>query len=156
MVIYDLECHNGHSFEGWFDDKEDMEAQQAQGLLQCPVCSSTTVDRKVHPIAIKTTSAPQAGTPGGLTTATIPDTPAIRASQEAMAEYSEKMAKFVENNFENVGNKFAQEALNMHYGSSEQRNIRGTTTTEDDKALAKEGIPVFKLPVPKKDNEDLN
>ena len=25
-----------------------------------------------------------------------------------------------------------------------------------DKALAKEGIPVLKLPVPKKDNEDLN
>ena len=150
MVIYDLECHNGHVFEGWFDDKKDLENQQAQGILQCPVCQSTTVVQKVHPIAIKTGSAP--GNTGGQPP--MPD--ALKASQEAMAEYAQKMTKFVENNFENVGNSFAEEALNMHYGVKEHRNIRGTTTTEDDKVLEKEGIPVLKLPVAKKEKEDLN
>ena len=156
MVIYDLECHNGHTFEGWFDNKEEMESQQAQGLLQCPVCESTSINRKVHPIAIKTRSTPAAGEPGSHTSAQIPDNSALQAAQERLSEYTEKMAKFVENNFDNVGASFTQDALNMHYGVSEHRNIRGTTTSEDDKVLAKEGIPVMKLPVTKSDKEDLN
>ena len=156
MVIYDLQCHNGHVFEGWFDDKKDLEDQRAQGILQCPVCQSTTVVQKVHPIAIKTHSTPAPGEPGGQTRAVMPDAQALRASQEALAEYTEKMSKFVENNFENVGNSFTEEALNMHYGAKAHRNIRGTTTSEDDKILQKEGIPVFKLPVAKKEKEDLN
>ncbi len=156
MVIYDLECHNGHTFEGWFDNKEDMENQQTQGLLQCPVCESTSVIKKVHSVAIKSAPSGQADGPGGTTTATMPDSRAMQAAHEAMAEYTQKMAKFVENNFENVGSDFTQEALNMHYGAKEHRNIRGTTTAEDDKVLKKEGIPVMKLPIPKKGNEELN
>lgn len=44
----------------------------------------------------------------------------------------------------------------MHYGAKEYRAIRGVTTKEEDKVLDKEGVPVLKVPVIKKENEDLN
>lgn len=147
MIVFDLECINGHTFEGWFDDKQDLETQQEQGILQCPVCETTSVVQKLHPIAIKK-SAPSCPGPQAQQ--------ALQASQEAMAELTEKVARFVEKNFEDVGTSFTKEALKMHYGASEHRNIRGTTTQEEEKILEKEGVPVMKVPVIKKDNEDLN
>ncbi len=44
----------------------------------------------------------------------------------------------------------------MHYGAEEYKNIRGTTTKEEDKVLAKEGIPVLRVPVAKNPKDDLN
>lgn len=144
MVVYDLECLNGHTFEGWFDNKEDLEKQQEQGLLQCPVCETTSIVRKVHPIAIKKTGTPQVSHQ------------ALQASQEALMELTHKVAEYVEKNYEDVGASFSKEALKMHYGAKEYRNIRGTTTQEEEKVLEKEGVPVFKVPVMKKPDEDLN
>ncbi len=146
MIVFDLECLNGHTFEGWFDDRADLESQQEKGILQCPVCDTYSVETKLSPIAIRTSSA-------------IPSRQAqqaLQANQEAFAELTEKVSQFVEKNYENVGGSFAKEALKMHYGASEHRNIRGTTTQEEEKNLEKEGVPVFKVPVAKKENEDLN
>lgn len=143
MVVYDLECLNGHTFEGWFDDKQDLERQQEQGLLTCPVCDTTSVNRKVHPIAIRKSTASDSQK-------------MLQAGQAAIMELTEKVADYVEKNFEDVGSSFSKEALKMHYGVEEYRNIRGTTTHEEDKVLEKEGVPVFKVPVLKKTEDDLN
>ncbi|MDD9302355.1 MAG: DUF1178 family protein [Desulfobacter sp.] len=145
MIVFDLECLNGHTFEGWFEDRADLDQQQEKGLLQCPVCDSFSVVPKLSAVAIKTSSSspsPQAHQ-------------AMQANEEALAEFTEKVAEFVENNYENVGSSFAKEALEMHYGAKDVRNIRGTTTKEEEKTLEKEGVQVFKVPV-KKENQDLN
>lgn len=144
MIVFDLECLNGHTFEGWFENKEDLDNQQVQGLLTCPVCETATVSRKVHPIAIKKSSAHTARKQ------------ALQASKEALVELNEKVAEYVEKNYEDVGSDFSKNALEMHYGAEEYRNIKGTTTKEEDKVLEKEGVPVFKVPVAKKPKEDLN
>lgn len=146
MIVFDLECINGHAFEGWFQDKQDLETQQAQGLLQCPVCDTTSVVQKLHPIAIRT-SEPCRHTEAQK---------ALQAGQEVMVELTERVARFVEKNFEDVGTAFAAEALKMHYGASETRNIRGTTTLEEEKTLQKEGVPVLKVPMLKKPTEEYN
>ena len=146
MIVFDLECLNGHTFEGWFDDRADLENQQEKGILQCPVCDTYSVETKLSPIAIQTSSA----------TPSRQAQQALQANQEAFAELTEKVSRFVEKNYENVGSSFAKEALKMHYGASEHRNIRGTTTQAEEKNLEKEGVPVFKVPVTKKENEDLN
>ncbi len=143
MIVFDLECLNGHTFEGWFDNKEDLENQQEQGILRCPVCDTTSVVQKLHPIAIKKSSS-----------ATTQR--ALQASQEAITELTEKVAEYVEKNYENVGNDFSKQALKMHYGSEDYRNIRGITTKEEDKVLEKEGVPVFKVPTTKTPKDDLN
>ncbi len=152
MIVFDLECLNGHTFEGWFEDKKDLENQIEKSMIQCPVCENTSVVQKLHPIAIRRSSSARSFNPG------CPDQTeqALRAGQEAMAELTEKVAEYVEKNFEDVGSSFTKEALKMHYGTTEHKNIRGTTTKEEEKLLSKEGVPVFKVPVLKKDSEDLN
>ena len=145
MIVFDLECLNGHTFEGWFEDKKDLDSQQEQGILQCPVCETTSVEQKLSLISIKTTSAPSNQAKQ-----------ARQANQEMVAEFTEKITEYVEKNYEDVGTSFSKEALKMHYGATEHRNIRGTTTREEEKVLTKEGVPVVKIPITKKENEDLN
>jgi hypothetical protein len=145
MIVFDLECLNGHKFEGWFDGKEDLKNQQRQGILQCPVCETTSIEQKLSPIAIRTS-----------TSSSNQSQQAVRASQEAIIEFTEKISEYVEKNYENVGSSFSKEALKMHYGTTEFRNIMGTTTKEEEKVLTKEGVPVVKIPLLKKNNENLN
>ncbi len=143
MIVFDLECLNGHTFEGWFEDKNDLEKQQEQGMLTCPVCDTSSITQKIHPIAIRRSSQ------------TVSQT-ALQKSQDALKAISEKVAEYVEKNYEDVGADFTKNALKMHYGVEEYRNIKGTTTKEEDKILEKEGVPVIKVPVIKKPGDDLN
>jgi len=143
MIVFDLECINGHTFEGWFEDSNDFMLQQEQNQVSCPVCNTTLVEQKISPIALRTSS-------------TSPLEARARANQTAMAELTEKITMFVEKKFENVGSDFAREALKMHYGSTEKRNIRGNTTAEEDKILDKEGVPVIKFSLPPKPEDELN
>ena len=59
-----------------------------------------------------------------------------------------KMVKHVIANTEDVGQNFAEEARKMHYGESEERNIRGQASMEETQDLLEEGIEVMPLPVP--------
>lgn len=144
MIIFDLECLNGHAFEGWFEDKEDLIRQQEQGILACPICETTEVVQKLHAISIRK-SSPRP----------VPRN-AMQDCRQAVTELVKKVAEYVEQNFENVGADFTQQALKMHYGVEDYRSIRGTTTAEEDKVLAKEGVPVLKVPMVKKPDEGLN
>jgi hypothetical protein len=132
MIAYDLQCANGHAFEGWFEDGQAYEKQEKKGLIACPVCNDTSVSR-------------------------IPSTFAIKSSQSAKDLYkqqtdiednSKKFVDFVEKNFDDVGCDFAKEALKMHYGATEPRNIRGVSTKEEEKTLNEEGVQFFKIPMP--------
>ena len=43
MKVLDLRCEHGHGFEGWFASGDAFEDQLARGLVECPVCGTTTV-----------------------------------------------------------------------------------------------------------------
>lgn len=133
MIVYDLQCPNGHVFEGWFEDGASYEVQQGQGLITCPVCNDGAVQRIPAPFAIK-------GAAAGRRSEIDPQTGAAILAR-AMHDYMEK-------NFDNVGAEFAKEALKMHYGAAEQRNIRGVSTAREEEVLRKEGVSFFKLPSP--------
>ncbi len=143
MIVFELECINGHSFEGWFEDSKTFMQQQENGEISCPVCNSVLVEQKLSPVAVKTSSG-------------SPMEARRQANEAAIAELAEKINEFVEKNFEDVGTNFAKEALKMHYGASDKRNIRGSTTVEEDKILEKEGVPVIKFPLPPKPEDDMN
>ena len=140
MIAYDLQCTNGHTFEGWFEDANAFEVQQSQGLIACPICSDVSVTRIPSAFAIRSslTSAPS-----------LPKRPNIEQLAAQVVDY-------VENNFDNVGANFAKEALKMHYGLSEHRNIRGVSSEAEEKMLKDEGIHFFKFPMPKQDTEKEN
>jgi len=57
-----------------------------------------------------------------------------------------KFYEYIEKNFEEVGPDFAKEALKMHYGVTEKRNIRGTSTEDEEKLLREEGVEFHKIP----------
>lgn len=133
MIAYDLQCMNGHQFEGWFEDSESFGRQKKQGLIACPVCEDTAVFKIPSTFAIK-------GSNG-----TIPLKP---DGNMDLAALGKKIVDYVENNFDNVGADFAEEALKMHYGVGEPRNIRGVSTPKEEETLKTEGIRFFKFPVP--------
>jgi len=49
---------------------------------------------------------------------------------------------------EDVGERFAEVARQMHYGETQERGIRGRTSPEEAEALLEEGIPVLPLFLP--------
>ncbi len=59
-----------------------------------------------------------------------------------------KMVRQVMANTEDVGSHFAEVARQMHYGETDERNIRGQTSPEEAVALLEEGISVMPLPMP--------
>jgi hypothetical protein len=140
MIAYDLQCANGHAFEGWFEDRKAYLDQQKKGQIACPVCSDTSVSVIPSTFAIKSSQAPKPKGP-----------PADNARLEKMGK---ELVEFVEKNFDDVGCNFAQEALKIHYGVNEPRNIRGVSTKEEEKVLKKEGIQFFKIPMPAPSDAD--
>lgn len=136
MIAYDLQCSNGHRFEGWFEDSQSFDQQNSQGLVACPVCEDTLISKLPSTFAIKGAST---GSPG-----------MSQADPEALAALGQQIVDYVEKNFDNVGADFAQEALKMHYGVTEPRNIRGVSTPQEEETLKNEGIDFYKVPVPQK------
>ncbi|NNG00578.1 MAG: DUF1178 family protein [Desulfobacteraceae bacterium] len=132
MIAFDLQCKNGHTFEGWFEDAAAYDDQKARGFISCPVCDDTEVVKIPSKFAIKG--------PSQMPMSVKPD-----ADMEIIGR---QIAEYVERNFDNVGSDFAEEALKIHYGVSEQRNIRGVSTKQEEETLKQEGIQFFKLPVP--------
>ena len=132
MIAYDLQCVNGHAFEGWFEDSQAYQAQKKKKLIACPACNTTQVSRMPSTFAIKSSPIPQKGS----------------LEEENLKKTGKKIVDFVEKNFDNVGCDFAKEALKIHYGVEEPRNIRGVSTKEEEKMLKEEGIDFLKIPMP--------
>ena len=132
MIAYDLQCAAGHAFEGWFEDEKAYREQQKKGLVACPICNNTNVSRVPSAFAIKS-SRSAAQSP---------------SQQYELAKIGKKIVDYVEKNFEDVGVNFAKEALKIHYGVTEPKNIRGVSSEEEEKTLKKEGVQFFKLPIP--------
>ncbi|MDX5594860.1 DUF1178 family protein [Pseudovibrio sp. SPO723] len=45
MINYALLCDKGHSFDAWFRNSTDFDAQAERGLISCPVCESTSISK---------------------------------------------------------------------------------------------------------------
>ena len=45
MIVFELICADRHRFEGWFASADDFEGQKARGLLSCPVCSDSSIEK---------------------------------------------------------------------------------------------------------------
>jgi hypothetical protein len=132
MIAYDLQCVNGHAFEGWFEDSEAYQAQKKKELIACPACNTTHVSRIPSTFAIKSSPIPKKES----------------LEEKNLKQIGKEIVDFVEKNFDDVGCDFAKEALKIHYGVEEPRNIRGVSTKEEEKMLKEEGIDFLKIPMP--------
>jgi len=174
MKVLNLQCAGMHTFEGWFGSEEDYQSQSDRGLVACPMCANSEVrklpsaprlnlgaldPRPSKPTAQEEPSVSGSGS-GSLSTAV--NSPAVRSAEAVASNLSQvhpeavemvqeawmKMVKHVIANTEDVGQNFADEARKMHYGESEERNIRGQASMEETQNLLEEGIEVLPLLMP--------
>lgn len=144
MIRYDLICALNHEFEGWFSSSSDYDAQAASGLLSCPVCATTKVEKAIMAPAVKTARKTEART---------------EDAAKAMKAVAAKIRDEIDKNCENVGPNFAEEARAIHYGEKPERSIYGSTTPKESAELKDEGIAAHPLPdafVPKAGKSKLN
>lgn len=165
LKVFDLQCDQGHLFEGWFSSHEDYDTQQARGLLTCPMCASATITKRLSAPRLNVShlrapampmtdtaksesastaasggaSAPAAGGSSAVASA---DPAAVARLQAAVLQEIRKVIR----NTENVGPRFAEEARRIHAGDADERPIRGTATPEERAALNEDGIDVMALP----------
>jgi len=127
MIAFDLFCSNGHKFECWFKDSTSFEEQKSSGVITCPICNDHQVEKAFSPFGIR------------------------KNGREKGEEIDPARAlllvnEYIEKHFEDVGTDFYKEALKIHYGEAEKRNIKGTATTEEEVILKEEGVPFVKVP----------
>lgn len=126
MIVFDLRCRDGGDvFEAWFQSSAEYEDQKARGLVQCPVCQSSDIEK-----------APMA-----------PRVPAKSRGLAPLKQLAAMQAKVLKDS-EWVGDRFAEEARSIHLGEAEARAVHGSATPAEAKSLIEEGVPVAPLPLP--------
>ena len=139
MIKYNLRCENKHEFESWFSDSNEFERLKKNNLLECIYCNSTKVNKSIMSPRVVNNKE---------TKSDFISIENLRGKKEAL----KKLKKFVENNFEFVGDKFASQVREIYYDTSRKKNIYGTTTLEERKELSDEGIELMSIPWIEKEN----
>jgi hypothetical protein len=158
MIRYSLACERGHDFESWFASSSAYDKQAKRGLVACPVCGSTKVDKAImaprlarSDKAIDLPSPPPAVAPAPAATEPAPQgaepvamiSPQERELRTKLKELRDHLVK----NSENVGRKFPEQARKMHYGEVEHRSIYGEASPQEAKELHEEGVEFHPLPI---------
>jgi hypothetical protein len=138
MIVFNLQCGDGHGFEAWFKDAKAYESQRRGRKVACPVCGDTKVG--------KVPTAPRIAKGAGDGQAPM-DQARSRSAQFMNA--LDQLQKHVEENCDYVGDRFAQEARDIHNGEAEERGIYGQATKEEAKELSEEGVPFAAIPKPR-------
>jgi hypothetical protein len=153
MIRYALVCPKGHSFESWFPDSGSYDKQAKRGLVTCPSCGSTKIEKAIMSPRLGSgrreklnpepaTETPAAAAPVEKTSVAMmsPQEREFRAKLKELRDHVTKNADY-------VGEKFPEEARKMHYGEIEHRSIYGEASPDEAKELVDEGIEFHPLPV---------
>ena len=155
MIHYNLRCTQDHAFDGWFNDSTSFDKQARRGLVECPICGDTKVERALMTPAVSTgrAVAPMEQPPAAME---VPPPPPVMAGGGRMPaqliSMLQKLRAEVEKNCDYVGPELADEARKIHRGEAEERGIYGEATPDEAEALAEEGIELRQIPwVPRAD-----
>ena len=171
MKVLNLRCSHQHSFEGWFASEGDFQSQLSRGLIECPLCADSGIQKlpSAPRLNLGGYPVPSAELQEGIQSATlnaaasmtteVPQQNAtviglnavagiqVGSSPVEQAAFFKALRHFVANT-EDVGDKFADEARAMHYGEVETRSIRGRASLHEAIGLLEEGIEIMPLPIP--------
>ena len=135
MIRFSLHCENEHDFDGWFRSSDDFETQKKRGLVACPSCHSSKVEKALMAPAVSTARKSEK-------VALV-----ANEAQRQMMAMMKDMAQKVRENADYVGDKFAEEARKIHFGEADARGIYGEATVEEARELAEDGVEFMPLPV---------
>lgn len=150
VIVFGLICDEGHEFEGWFRSNDDFDDQQASGNVACPACTSTRVEKGIMAPNLNISGVSDSGhRPYGDETDLTDHAESIAALETEIADMrrqiKDELRDFVEENFDNVGQEFPEEARRRWY-DEEETGVYGHASVEDMVDLIDEGIPVAPLP----------
>ena len=163
MIRYALNCGQGHSFESWFASSSAFDKQAKRGLVTCPICGSTKVEKAIMAPHLAANLGPGGTTDPRPPTATPPAPPpqaapapsnppktpvAMMSSAERELRHKLKeLRDHITKNAHYVGPRFPEEARKIHYGEAEHRSIYGEASPEEAQQLHEEGIEFHPLPI---------
>ena len=140
MIKYLLKCNNKHEFESWFSDSKEYEKLKKKRLIECIFCQSKNVNKSIM--------SPNIVGKKKIVEKKFNNKEFIKIKKDLL-----KIRKFVEKNFEFVGDKFSKKVREIYYDNKKNKKIYGTATLEERLELEEEGIELASIPwVNKKDN----
>ena len=140
MIKYNLKCNNNHEFESWFLDSEEFEKLNKKNFLECIYCSSKRVSKSIM--------APMISNRKEKNKNLYLNNKIFKHEKKQLLE----LRKFIEKNFEYVGNNFSKKVREIYYDKDNKKMIYGTSTLKERKELAEEGIDLLTIPWIQKDN----
>ena len=135
MIKYKLICKDCNNyFDSWFSSSKEYEKLKKKNFLNCYICDSINVQ--------KTLMSPNVLTLKNKSKINIEDDK-YKKIKKRINEYQ----KFIQKNFNYVGENFAYEARSIHYkNKKESKGIYGSATNEEFKELREEGIEAEMIP----------
>ena len=132
MIKYKLRCRCNHEFEGWFPSGKEYIRQKNKGMIQCPMCDSTAVDKAIMAPNVKTSKKKS-----------LPDDYFVMGG--SAEQLLRKLNKKIKKDYQDVGKNFAKEARKAAKGKRDQK-FYGKPTKEETNKLLDEGIDLFAVP----------
>jgi len=139
MIRYALKCSANHPFDSWFANAEAYESLKSAGLVACPACGDTKVEKSLMSPGVQPARSAASKLPEPRPAAALPEAPQV---DQRLAE----LRKHVEANSDYVGLEFAAQARKMHDGDIPHRSIYGEAKPDEAKKLVEDGVPVAPLP----------
>ena len=135
MIRYKLACNNCETiFDSWFASSKEYEKLKKKNYLNCYICNSLRVEKTLmSPSVLRSSNDSK-----------------IQINVEKYKKIKKRIneyQKFIEKNFDYVGENFVYEARSIHYKSKKsKKGIYGTASKEDLKELKEEGIKTEMIP----------
>tara|TARA_B100000424_G_scaffold219994_1_gene178671 strand:+ start:203 stop:616 length:414 start_codon:yes stop_codon:yes gene_type:complete len=131
MIKYKLQCEKNHEFTSWFANSSEFERLKKKKMLECIYCNSKDIKKSImSPRVINKNK----------------ENKDYQKEIKNMKKDLTKLRKFVENNFEYVGDKFARKVREVYYDENKKKNIYGISTEKERKDLMEEGIDLVSIP----------
>jgi len=131
VIRYNLICKCGKTFESWFASSFEFDSLNKKKIIKCIYCDSSSVK--------KTVMAPRLTRKSNK----ILNKNKLQRDIKKQLTY---FKKYIEKNCEDVGERFPQEARNIHYDKKTSKGIYGKATPEETSELIEEGIDIYTLP----------
>ena len=147
MIRYSLVCEAGHRFDSWFPDSSASETQIDGGLVECPECGSSRIEK-----AIMAPSIGRAGRQADPEPAPAPQpepqpVALMSGREKELRRLLKEVREHVKKNADYVGEEFPELARQMHHEEIEKRSIYGEAQPDEVKELLEEGVEVQPLPI---------
>jgi len=132
MIKYQLRCKCKNEFEGWFPSSKEYTRQKNKGMINCPMCDSSAVEKAIMAPSVKR-SKPRK----------MPEDYMVMG--DSAESILRKLNKKIKKDYQDVGKNFAKEARKAAKGKRDQK-FYGKPTKEETNKLLDEGIDLFAVP----------